>query len=744
MHEFRTRLTRATVALGSALALIAAAQIADAAAPVGSGPLELPSAYRAGDITGDGVIDTHDLEKLERNLGKTAGSPGWSAVAPADLDGDAALTVADLAAMSQKIIYDDGTFKLVEADALDMQAAMNAGVVTSVQLTQAYLDRIAAYDRTVQPGATQPLNSIITTSENALAEAAASDAARAANGGPRSLLDGIPVVVKDNYDTKDMPTTAGCSCWALNQTSDDSFMVKGLRDAHAIVLAKASMDEFAINTSSTFSLGSAPGSSLSVYSPYRPSGAGSTSGGSSGGTGASIGANLAALGFGTDTGGSIRVPSSFNQLVGLRPTVGLSSRDGIVPLALSQDVGGPLARSVTDLAIALDAVVGTDPNDPATAEANEHVPATYTEFLDKHGLGGRRIGYDPSMVGTNATAVRLFAEAKADLEAQGATVVPITIPNLSAILGEPSGSTNEFNHDLNDYVAKHLGPDVPFRSLSEIANSGGYFVPGRGAPSGTYATRGAVTQATYENWLASHTAKIASFRATVTDTMNANTLDAVMYPTTAPYASIGSNLRLSPNTSLPALSLPMGQATGSENFAGYGGANLELLGRSYSEPLLISLGYSYEQATRHRTTPALYGALPGDVLAGPGADEDAPGDSSVTVTPSVPTAARGETFTVTVSQDAADLFAYTLTVGYDPKSFTLVGTKVDARGVSNTTTGSGSVTVSNTKIGTSPGSEGPTVLVRLTFKATKASPTTGIGLSDLDTVDSKLALASAH
>ena len=333
-------------------------------------------------------------------------------VAAADLNGDSALTVADLALMSQEIIYDDGTFKLVEADALQMQAAMNAGVVTSVQLTKAYLARIAAYDRTVQPGATQPLNSIITTSSVALAAAAESDAARAVNHGPRSLLDGIPIVLKDNYDTKDMPTTAGCSCWAQNQTTDDSFMAKGLRAAHAIVLAKASMDEFAINTSSTFSFGSPAGSSLNVYSPYRPTGTSSTSGGSSGGTGASVAANLAALGFGTDTGGSIRVPSSYNQLVGLRPTVGLTSRSGIVPLALSQDAGGPLARSVTDVAIALDAVVGTDPDDPATAAASANVPATYTAFLDKNGLQGKRIGYDPSMVGTNATVVRLFDAAE--------------------------------------------------------------------------------------------------------------------------------------------------------------------------------------------------------------------------------------------------------------------------------------------------------------------------------------------
>ena len=684
MRHHRARAIRGILA--SAFVVLVAGYPAGAAGPTVSGPPDLPPQYTTGDITGDGKIGTDDLDKLERNLGKTAGSPGWPAVAAADLNGDNALTVADLALMSQEIIYDDGTFKLVEADALQMQAAMNAGVVTSVQLTKAYLARIAAYDRTVQPGATQPLNSIITTSSVALAAAAESDAARAANHGPRSLLDGIPIVLKDNYDTKDMPTTAGCSCWAQNQTTDDSFMAKGLRAAHAIVLAKASMDEFAINTSSTFSFGSPAGSSLNVYSPYRPTGTSSTSGGSSGGTGASVAANLAALGFGTDTGGSIRVPSSFNQLVGLRPTVGLTSRSGIVPLALSQDVGGPLARSVTDLAIALDAVVGTDPDDPATAASSANVPATYTAFLDKNGLQGKRIGYDPSMVGTNVTVVRLFNQLKADLEAQGATVVPITIPTLSTILGEASGSTNEFNHDLNNYVAAHLNPAVPYRSLTQIANSGGLFVPGRGAPNGTYASRGAITPATYATWIASHGANIASFRATVTGTMDANSLDAVMYPTGSPFGSVGSNLRLSPNTGLPALTVPMGLAAGTENFAGIGGANIELVGRSYAEPTLISIGYAYEQATKHRTTPSLYPALAGDVFPGPGDDDDPAGNGAVTVARSVANASKGQQFTVTVRQDAAALFAFDLTVGYDAKAFSLVGTAVGPSGTSYTET----------------------------------------------------------
>ncbi|RYG66971.1 hypothetical protein EON77_16925, partial [bacterium] len=363
---------------------------------------------------------------------------GWAAVSAADHDGDDTITVTDVARLAQAMIYDDGKFELVEASVLDMQAAMNAGVLTSVDLTRQYLDRIEAYDNAkVDPAANgRPLKSIISTNPEALELAAAADAERAENG-MTSVLLGIPVALKDNYDTKDMPTTAGCACWEENQTQDDAEMVEGLRAQGAVVLAKASLDEFAYGFSSQFSAfqgvtvngDTTTQRSTLVASPYATS---KTAGGSSGGTGASISANLAALGFGSDTGGSIRVPSSYNQLVGVRPTVGLASRDGIVPLALSQDTGGPMARSVSDAAIAMDAVVGVDENDTVTQRQVGKVPNSYTKYLDPKALEGKRIGYFPQMVpsltATNAgqaAAARRFEQAKADLEAQGATVVPV-------------------------------------------------------------------------------------------------------------------------------------------------------------------------------------------------------------------------------------------------------------------------------------------------------------------------------
>jgi amidase len=341
---------RTTVAGASLIALVgtvlaATPAITAAAAPaaVDASPAAMLAPYYTDlDLTGDDQVTKADLAVLTDHLGATTASTDWATVSAADTDADGTITVPDLAGLSQRMIYDDGPFQLVEASTIDMQAAMNAGVTTSVAITQDYLDRIAAYDRTkVDTASTgRALNSIVTTNADALAAAKTADAERAEHG-MRSMLLGVPIAVKDNYDTKDMPTTGGCGCWDDNRTDTDAAMVNGLRDAGAVILAKASLDEFAFGFVSEFSSNQPAGSSLLVASPYNTA---QTAGGSSGGTGAAISSNLAGIGFGTDTGGSIRVPSTYNQLVGIRPTVGLTSRDGIIPLALSQDTGGPITR----------------------------------------------------------------------------------------------------------------------------------------------------------------------------------------------------------------------------------------------------------------------------------------------------------------------------------------------------------------------------------------------------------------
>lgn len=605
-----TASTRRIVAVAAALGTVAAASLAvpATAAPVAtaeSAPFLAPY-YTELDQTGDDQVTDADLAVLSAAIGATSTDPQWAEYATFDLDADGAVTVSDLALLSQRIIYDDGPFQLVEADVVEMQAAMNAGVTTSVELTQAYIDRIDAYDKVTVTGGARPLNSIITVGEQAaLTAAAAADAVRAEKG-MTSMLLGVPIAVKDNYNTVDMPTTAGCGCWNDNQTTTDATMVTGLRADGAVILAKASMDEFAINLSSQWSAFQTPGTALTVSSPLDTS---RTSGGSSGGTGASISANLAAIGFGTDTGGSIRVPSTYNSLVGVRPTVGLASRAGIVPLALSQDTGGPIARSVTDAAVALDAVVGADAADPITANQAGKVPTSYTSYLDADSLAGKTFGYVPAMFGTNASTLALWEKTKATLVEKGAKVVEVTPPEgWSAILGEGSGSGPEFNHDLQEYIDTYLDPDVSANSLLKISQSTS-IVPGRA--SNPYGQRAAVTEEAYQAWAGptgTHTTQLAKGKTLVTKLMDDLGLDAIVYPSGNAYSTISTNMRLSPNTGLPAVTVPMGWAAAvGESPAG--NVNLEFLGRDFAEGPLLGYAFALEQEIDARTAPALYGPL---------------------------------------------------------------------------------------------------------------------------------------
>ncbi|WP_265521124.1 amidase family protein [Oerskovia flava] len=614
-HHRRAVTAGAVVVTLSGLVLGVATAAPAASAPEPATATLLAPYYTELDLTGDRQVTADDLAVVAENLGATDADPGWDELAAVDVDGDGALTVADLAGVSQRMVYDDGPFELVEADVVAMQSAMNAGVTTSVEITQAYLDRIAAYDTTLVDTADggRPLHSIITTSDVALDAAAEADAIRESVG-MTSMLLGVPIALKDNYNTHDMPTTAGCGCWDDNQTSTDATMVEGLRSDGAVILAKATLDEFAFGFASEYSAYQPAGQTTLVASPYVTS---RTAGGSSGGTGAAIAANLAGIGFGTDTGGSIRVPSSYNQLVGVRPTIGLASRDGIVPLALSQDTGGPMARSVTDAAVALDAVVGIDAADPVTARQEGKVPESYTASLDADALDGARIGYVPSMLGNNTTTRRLWAETVTTLESLGATVVEVTPPTSSSpvlpngftsVLGEGSGSTNEFRHDLDEYVATHLAPGVEARTLDDVLDSGRFVTSRRS----TYVGRAAVTEATYEAWAGpegTHTKVLAEGKVLVTAMLDDADLDALVYPSGNPYGTQGTNLRLGPNTGLPSVSVPVGQAVAADGTVTGGGVNLELLGRDFSEGTLLGLGFALEQATEARTSPALYPAL---------------------------------------------------------------------------------------------------------------------------------------
>ncbi|PZO54774.1 MAG: amidase [Phormidesmis priestleyi] len=496
------------------------------------------------------------------------------------------------------------SFNLREATVDSIQAGLSSGATTCTDITQKYLNRIQAYD---DQGPS--LNAIIATNPNALKIAAELDAAYAVSG-PVGSLHCVPVVLKDNYDTFDMPTTAGALALKDFQTGEDAFQVAGLREEGALILAKANLSEFAFSFTSTSSLG---GTTVNPYDTTR------NAGGSSGGTGAAIAANFGVLGFGTDTGGSIRVPSSFNSLIGVRPTIGLSSRSGIVPLALSQDVGGPMTRTVKDAALALNATVGFDPADPITAGSIGQIPDDYTAFLSADGLSGAKIGLVSALFGSdsNPESVKTTSVIKKAVDALvslGATVTEVVIPNLSEILAFPSLSSFEFKRDLNAYLAERPVPPSGIRTLGDIIDSGLYLEDFESAYISRNERPAPETDPEY--------IRIITERPVLTQSslLKALTgLDALIYPSvTSPPNILGEPLasgagnRLSPFSGFPAITVPAGFT---EDGLPVG---LEFLGRAYDEPTLLKLTYAFEQGTLVRRSPTSTPPLAGESIPEPG------------------------------------------------------------------------------------------------------------------------------
>lgn len=521
-----------------------------------------------------------------------------------------------------------GEFRVEEASVAETLEAIRTHRVTCRQLVERYLARIQAYDQTFQdvsslPGQRVRLNSIILINPQALADADRLDAEFARTGKLRPL-HGIPVIVKDNYDTAGLQTTGGSLAMKGNLPETDAFMVKRLREAGAIVLAKSNMAEWAFSPYLTES--SIAGITRNPYALDR------VPAGSSGGTGAAVAASLGLVGLGTDTGNSIRGPSSHNDLVGIRPTIGLTSRDGIIPLNFNNDVGGPMARSVADAAAVLSVVAGYDPADPITKRSDGHVAADYTKFLDPHGLQGARIGVFRRYIdreGTDPQIKALTNAAVADLRAQGATVVdPFDVPDYDALT--KGLGCGDFRADLDAYLAAH-GKHAPYTTLADIVASGLYLpyienqmkgavapretkpevgADGKPTPASRPQRRGACPDV-YHDPL-----KIA-FRDALLAAMDREHLDAVVYPTwsNSPRkvgelkSPAGDNSQvLSPQTGFPAITVPMGftRQEGDSMLP----AGLTFLGRTFAEGTLIRLAFGYEQATHHRRPPPLFGPLP--------------------------------------------------------------------------------------------------------------------------------------
>jgi amidase len=489
-------------------------------------------------------------------------------------------------------------FEITETTIAGTQQALRDHRVTCHQIVAEYLDRIRTYDQSTR------LNALVVLNPNALAEADRFDAEFKLSqkiGG----LQCIAVIVKDNYDTKDLPTTGGSLAMKGFVPSSDAFMVRRLREAGAIILAKSNMAEWAFSPYETVS--SIAGITRNPYNlEVVPAG-------SSGGTAAAVAANFGAVGLGTDTGNSIRGPSSHNALVGIRPTIGLTSRDGIIPLFLSADVGGPIVRTVEDAATLLDVLAGYDPEDPITQNAEGHIPKSYKMFLDRNGLRGARIGVFRPYIDSPTTDPQIKAlteKAILDLKSRGAQIVdPFVIPNFEALTQDIF--CGDFQSDLNSYLAKH-GQGAPYKNLAEIMESGLYLPYIERRLKQTAAAKpGSETDHTVCPDVYHNDKKIA-FRAAIHAAMMQYKVQAIIYPTwsNAPrkigddQSPAGDNSQvLSPQSGFPAITVPMGYTHDVLP------AGLTFFGDSFSEGTLIKFAYAYEQATRHRHPPSMFPPL---------------------------------------------------------------------------------------------------------------------------------------
>ena len=492
-------------------------------------------------------------------------------------------------------------FEFDEITADDLQRMMESGEHTARSITEAYLGRIEALDRQGPE-----LRSMIEINPDALEIADELDAERQANG-PRGPLHGIPVALKDNLDTHDrMTTTAGSLALEGSIPERDSFVAERLRAAGAIILGKLNMSEWAYfrGERATSGWSARGGQCKNPYALDR------NPCGSSSGSGAAASANLCALTVGTETGGSIMCPSSSNGIVGIKPTVGLWSRSGIIPISHSQDTAGPMTRTVRDAAILLGGAVGVDPRDEATSRSEGNFHTDYAQFCDPAGLQGARIGVARSFTGFDPRVTALFENAIQAMGDAGAVIVdPANLPEaawndeLPLLLLE-----YEFKTDLNAYLAT-LGPDIRVKTLADIIEfneqNAELEMPHFGQERMIASeARGPLTDEAYLN--AKQTIQRANREDGIDALMNEHQLDAIVAPTRdLPWVTDhikgdrldgGSSAGPAAIAGYPDISVPMGFVSGLP-------AGVSFFGRAWSEPVLIRIAYAYEQATQERRTP---------------------------------------------------------------------------------------------------------------------------------------------
>ena len=483
-------------------------------------------------------------------------------------------------------------FNPFEKSIQELQNALADGALTSVQLTEFYLERIREYD-----SGEHGIRSIICINPNALEQARALDEERS-QGKVRGVLHGIPIILKDNIDTADMPTTASCLEMKTSQPAKDAFLLTKLKKAGAFVIAKANLTEFARNGMTVGSLG---GQTFNPYDPTR------TPGGSSGGTGASIAMNLAAAGLGTDTANSIRSPSSANSLVGFRPTIGLVSRTGLVPCTYKQDTAGPLAKYVIDCAIMLDALRGYDCRDSITVTQLGKTPDTYLSSLKLDGLKGKRIGILTDNMGSDPQVLKVMENAFEVIKNAGAELIEVSAPELATdrVFAECDVQRYETAISMDDYFASV--PNCPVKNTKELvakktlhpcvsadleacAEVDDPYVPGLDQQLKNCVRNTEITQKLYQDY----------------------NLDALCYPhqqilvvkVDAPGQAKRNGIVAS-TMGFPAVTVPGGFSDPDENAPIGVPIGIEFMGLPFTEPTLFEIAYAYEQASKNRKPPQI-------------------------------------------------------------------------------------------------------------------------------------------
>ena len=489
-------------------------------------------------------------------------------------------------------------FELEEITIADLQAGMSSGKFTARSITEKYLERIEQVDKRGPA-----VNSVIEVNPDALAIAEALDTERKEKG-PRGPLHGVPVLIKDNIDTADrMRTTAGSLALVDSKPARDSFVAQRLRETGAVILGKTNLSEWA-NIRSSHSTSGWSGRGGLTRNPYaldrNPCG-------SSSGSGAAVAANLCAVAVGTETDGSVVCPSSANGLVGIKPTLGLISRSGVIPIAHSQDTPGPMTRTVRDAAILLTALAGQDSRDSATKESAGKVSSDYTKFLDPNGLRGARIGIARKYFGFNDAVDDLISNIIDEMKRQGAVIIdPADLPSHGKFDDmEFTVLLYELKEDLKAYLATRAGAPQSLKEVIDFNERNKnkempYFAQDIFVKA---EAKGPLTSKEYLDALEKN--HQLSRKEGIDAVMDTNKLDAIMAPTGAPAwvtdlvtgdHAIGGSSNAAAVAGYPDITVPGGFVNGLP-------VGVSFFGRAWSEPVLIKIAYGFEQATKVRKPP---------------------------------------------------------------------------------------------------------------------------------------------